>query len=71
MMYINGHWETVDTLEDVVKIIRENYSEELADKMDELLEQMFDAYNNRIEELTEQIYTYDYYDYDYDDNCED
>ena len=56
MMYINGHWEMVDTLEDVSNVIREHYNEELADKMDELLEQMFDAYNNRLEELTEYLY---------------
>lgn len=57
MMYINKHWETIDTLEDVSKIIRENYSEELADKMDELLEQLFDAFTNRIEELTDSFYS--------------
>ena len=69
MMYINKHWETVDTLEDISKIIRENYSEELADKMDELLEELFDAYANQIEELTERIYANDDWDDDdlYDD----
>lgn len=38
MMYIEGHWETVDSLEDVVRVIREYYNYELADKMDDLIE---------------------------------
>ena len=37
MMYIEGHWETVDTLEDVVRVIREYYNNELADALDELI----------------------------------
>lgn len=37
MMYIEGHWENVDTLSDISKIIREYYNYELADKMDGLL----------------------------------
>lgn len=38
MMYIEGHWETVDTLEDILRVIREYYNYELADKMEELME---------------------------------
>lgn len=38
MMYIEGHWETVTSLQDVARIIREYYNHELADKMDELIE---------------------------------
>ena len=37
MMYIDGHWETVNGLKDISKIIREYYNEELADEMDRLL----------------------------------
>lgn len=38
MMYIEGHWETVDALQDIAKIIREYYNPELADEMDKLIE---------------------------------
>lgn len=37
MMYIEGHWETVDTLQDVVRVVREYYNHELADKIEELI----------------------------------
>lgn len=36
MMYIEGHWETVNTLEDVVRVIREYYNDELATELEEL-----------------------------------
>ena len=67
MLRINEHWEEVNTLEDVSKIIREYYNPELADKMDCLLEQMFDAFTNKIEELTEQVNPFVYDDWDDDD----
>lgn len=37
MMYIEGHWETVDSLNDVVKVVREYYNYELANRMEELM----------------------------------
>lgn len=37
MMYIEGHWETVNTLRDISRIIREYYNRELADEMDKLI----------------------------------
>ena len=37
-MYIEGHWETISSLEDVARIIREYYNRELANEMDKLLE---------------------------------
>lgn len=37
MMYIEGHWEFVNSLSDISRIIREHYNYELADKMDELI----------------------------------
>lgn len=37
MMHIEGHWETVNTLEDVARVIREYYNDELADKLEELI----------------------------------
>jgi hypothetical protein len=52
MMRINGHWETVDTLYDVANVIREYYNEELADKMEEMLEQMFESFNDEIGRLS-------------------
>lgn len=39
MMYIEGHWETIDSLRDISKIIREYYNRELADEMDKLIEE--------------------------------
>ena len=38
MMYIEGHWETVNSLQDISRIIREYYNRELADKMDSFIE---------------------------------
>ena len=38
MVYIEKHWETVDSLQDISRIIREYYNTELADIMDELIE---------------------------------
>lgn len=67
MMYIEGHWETVDTLEDITRVVREYYNPELADKMDYLLEQTFDAFTNKIEELVEQINQCVHDDWDDDD----
>ena len=39
MIRIEGHWETLDTLEDVSRVIREYYNRELADEMDKLIEE--------------------------------
>lgn len=57
MMYIEGHWETINTLEDVVRVIREYYNSELADAADEMIEALVYAYNNKIEELEDYIYS--------------
>lgn len=56
MMYIEGHWETIDTLQDIVRVIREYYNRELADEMEEQVEQLIDAFNERIEQLEDQVY---------------
>lgn len=37
MMCIEGHWETIDTLQDIVRVVREYYNRELADAMEELV----------------------------------
>ena len=47
MMYIEGHWEAVDSLDDVVRVIREYYNYELADKMEELMESITVANDER------------------------
>lgn len=47
MMHIEGHWETVDTLDDVVRVIGEYYNYELADKMKELMESIIVANDER------------------------
>lgn len=39
MKYIEGHWETVDSLRDISRIIREYYNRELADEMDALIDE--------------------------------
>jgi hypothetical protein len=69
MTHIEGHWETVESLEDVSRIIREYYNRELADKMDELVDELIGSFKDRIEYLEDQIYTYDD-EYDWDDCCD-
>lgn len=39
MMHIEKHWETVDCLRDISRIIREYYNRELADEMDKFIEE--------------------------------
>lgn len=68
-MYINGHWENVDTLQDIARVIREYYNPELANEMEEQVQEMIDHLNNEIDQLHEEIYALKYYDYDYDDIC--
>lgn len=55
MMCIEGHWETVTSLEDVARIIREYYNRELADKLDKLIEEQ-EAY---IDDLKNEIINLD------------
>lgn len=64
MMYIEGHWEAASSLEDISKIVREYYNPELADRMDWLIDEMISSFNDEIDELKDQIYSYDD---DYDD----
>ena len=46
MMYIEGHWETVTSLEDVARVIREYYNRELADELDKLIEEQEEYIND-------------------------
>lgn len=47
MIQIEGHWETVNNLQDVSKIIREYYNVELANILEELIPE------NNTEDLAE------------------
>lgn len=51
MLHIEGHWETVDSLRDVSRIIREYYNSELADKMDSLIDEEEENYSQQVYEL--------------------
>jgi hypothetical protein len=54
-MYIEGHWETVESLEDVASIIREYYNRELADALDVLI----DEQEGYIDDLKNEIINLD------------
>lgn len=57
MMRINGHWETVASLRDIAKVIREYYNYELADEMDRLIKIQEDEIRDlRLELLNAPIY---------------
>lgn len=49
MMYIEGHWETINDLNEAARIVREYYNDELADKIEELIEKV--KYSKDSEEL--------------------
>ena len=55
MMYIEKHWETIDDLRDISRIIREYYNRELADELDELIDEQ-EAY---IDDLKNEIINLD------------
>ena len=55
MMCIEGHWETVESLEDVASIIREYYNRELADALDMLI----DEQEGYIDDLKNEIINLD------------
>lgn len=52
MIHIEGHWENIDSLDDVARVIREYYNYELADKMEELMESIIVS-NDEHERLDE------------------
>lgn len=66
MLQINGHWETVDSLRDISKIIREHYNYELANEMDKLIK----INEGEIRDLQLALYNMPIYD-DADDWCDD
>mgnify|MGYP003301479923 CR=1 FL=1 len=51
MKYIEGHWETIDDLRDISRVIREYYNRELADEIDKLIE----IQENKIKSLKEEM----------------
>ena len=57
MLHIEGHWETVDSLRDVSRIIREYYNTELADEIDSLIdeEEAQEKYEKQVRELEDVI----------------
>lgn len=62
MMYIEKHWETVDNLRDVSRIIREYYNPELADELDIFIEEQ----EEEILHLKNELYNAPIYDEDDD-----
>ncbi len=55
MLYVEGHWETVESLEDVANVIREYYNRELADALDMLI----DEQEGYIDDLKNEIINLD------------
>ena len=51
---INGHWETINNVHDISRIVREYYNSELANELDNLIETQEDEIK-RLEELTEEL----------------
>ena len=51
MLHIEWHWETVDSLRDVSRIIREYYNTELADEIDSLIDECVEE-----ESYSQQVY---------------
>ena len=55
MILINDNWEQIYDLQDVSKIIRENYNEDLADELDKLIPEHTDEeYEGLKDELWEK-----------------
>ena len=55
MIYIEKHWETIEDLRDVSRILREYYNRELADELDKLI----DAQEEFIQDLENEIINLD------------
>lgn len=54
MLLIEDHWELIDSLNDISRVIREYYNPELADKLDELIGSN-EVEDSRVAELEEII----------------
>lgn len=51
MMYIEKHWETIEDLRDVSRILREYYNRALADELDELIDEQEEFINDLENEI--------------------
>lgn len=58
MIYIEGHWESIDSLGDVSRVIREYYNDELADILDEFIpdSKFLEADLEELEDLREIVH---------------
>lgn len=56
MVLVNGNWYFVEDMNDVSKLIRENYNDELADKLDEIFEEEINELKGDKEELQIEIW---------------
>lgn len=58
MIRIEGHWESIETIRDVSRVVREYYNEELADKIDDLIPNTDDLEGDleELEELRNIVY---------------
>lgn len=56
MVFINGHWENIENLDDVSCIIRDSFNTDLADAMDKLLAEAEQRNNNLENDLEGEIY---------------
>lgn len=56
MVFINGHWENVENLDDVSNLIRESFNTDLADAMNRLLVEAEQRNNNLENDLEGEIY---------------
>ena len=51
MMCIEKHWETINNLRDVSRVIREYYNPELADELDNFIEEQEEYINDLKNEI--------------------
>ena len=51
MIYIEKHWETIDSLRDISRVLREYYNRELADELDELIDEQEEFINDLENEI--------------------
>lgn len=55
MVMINGTWEQVKDLSDILKIVSENIGNEFAQKVKEILKEKYDESLESLDYLSEQI----------------
>ena len=51
MVYIEKHWETINDLRDLSRVIREYYNRELADELDKLIVEQEEFINDLENEI--------------------